>query len=848
MANKGKMRLLLLAMIMMINHALTAGEVIRIDKATRHLLPKGKEVDGMIGDWIMKNDQVIAVIAAAFPDREANQMVSSIQGAVIDFTTLASNNDQLVTYYPHGARVDVPSADTIMVLQQKGNTIQLKVVKYPTDKEPYTAETTYTLEDGSSFLEVNTTYRNPSSGAISFKPADKLRCDNEYMDAGPAGPGSLAFLYNRWYNAAYGVATPNGSLFVKAMEKKPKLTDVGCDIFYPREGQAPDGPVQLEAGQQINISRVLLTAGDVSGLQRVYAVLSGTSLPFLNVQVKDSRSKGIAGAVVWAKNTDGQLISAASTGREGNAGLLLEKGNYTVSVAKLGHDTISQEISVTGDGSSVFTLQPLTSVRAKVLGPDGKFMPVKVELRGKQGSRDPFLGPFKSNTGAGNLYFSNSSEFEIPVTPGTYEIAFSHGPEYDVVLKTVQLQRGETAGLEVQMKRSYSTPGWIVADMHNHTTGSGDTNAETGGRVINLAASGIEFAPATEHNRISTFTGVIEELGLERFIASSPGVELSGRPGPGDINHQNGFPVKIQDGKRGYGAPKTDKDPYVQMKRLFDYDNGKFKLMQQNHPNIGKLYFDKDQDGVKDQGFGTAPITHAMEISGGMVDFPKVLSGERTRSRLLPWLQMLNLGYRIYATANSDAHVVGHGSGSVFSYIRTKNDKPEKIDDEEIAHQVKDGHVVISNGPFLDVRINGALPGDEIKAANGQVAVNVRVLVSNWCPVNTVQVVVNGRAGQSLIFTKEANPGLFGEGPNAFEKEIAVSLEGDAHLIVIAYGKGETVGKVQGSAMRNAIPIAMSNPVFVDVDGNGFTPNGDLLDHPLPTARIAGRASANNNN
>jgi hypothetical protein len=30
------------------------------------------------------------------------------------------------------------------------------------------------------------------------------------------------------------------------------------------------------------------------------------------------------------------------------------------------------------------------------------------------------------------------------------------------------------------------------------------------------------------------------------------------------------------------------------------------------------------------------------------------------------------------------------------------------------------------------------------------------------------------------------------------------------------------------------MPIAVSNPIFVDVDGGGFQPNGDDLGVPLP--------------
>ena len=37
--------------------------------------------------------------------------------------------------------------------------------------------------------------------------------------------------------------------------------------------------------------------------------------------------------------------------------------------------------------------------------------------------------------------------------------------------------------------------------------------------------------------------------------------------------------------------------------------------------------------------------------------------------------------------------------------------------------------------------------------------------------------------------------------------------------------------------MRNATPIGMAKPVFVDVDGNAFIDNKDLLDNPMPTGK-----------
>ena len=34
-------------------------------------------------------------------------------------------------------------------------------------------------------------------------------------------------------------------------------------------------------------------------------------------------------------------------------------------------------------------------------------------------------------------------------------------------------------------------------------------------------------------------------------------------------------------------------------------------------------------------------------------------------------------------------------------------------------------------------------------------------------------------------------------------------------------------------------PLAYNNPIFVDVDGNGFKANGDLLGFDLPVAKVS---------
>lgn len=597
------------------------GEIVRLTEVNLSLLPGGKEVDGMAGDWLMRNDWVVAVIGAAYPDREANQMVSSIQGAVIDYTSRRANNDQLVVYYPQGARVDVPSADTIIVLRAKGTSVQLQAIRYPTAAEPYGATTTYTLNDKEGFLRVTTTYENKTSKAAAVRLYDQLRCDNRVDDAAPKGESNLAYLQNDWYHAAYGIATKGRKLYTEGKVGKKNLIKLGYEILYAEDS------VRLGPGQKLTISRVLLTGTDVADLQNQYTTFSGENNPSLAVTLKTTTGKVVDGAFVTVRDAQNAVLSSSITNATGQGRLFLPAGSYRVEASKPGHDTLRREISIPTDKSLSLVMQPPTKILMKVEDADGKLLPVKVEFRGIRGTKNPMLGPETRSAGAFNLYYSHTQNFEVPLPPGNYQVIVSHGPEYRAEVREITLGRGEARSLTIQMKRLFATPNWIIADLHNHSTGSGDSNVGREDRVINLAASGVEFAPATEHNRISSYTEVVRAAGLQHYIASAAGIELSGRPGPGDINHQIAFPLRTQAGQRGYGAPKTDVDPRVQMSRLYHYDQDRFKLMQQNHPNIGWLYFDKNQDGKIDKGFGTESITDVMEIRETMADLPAAVNG-----------------------------------------------------------------------------------------------------------------------------------------------------------------------------------------------------------------------------
>jgi hypothetical protein len=196
---------------------------------------------------------------------------------------------------------------------------------------------------------------------------------------------------------------------------------------------------------------------------------------------------------------------------------------------------------------------------------------------------------------------------------------------------------------------------------------------------------------------------------------------------------------------------------------------------------------------------------------------------------------MLNQGRRMWCVAVSDAHrIFGNGVGAWRTYVPSSTDDPARIDPIEMIRNSKAGRMVLTNGPFLTVSTGDGLPVGSTVVSEGRVDLKIVVKTANWIPVDRVQVLVNGRQPQEYNFTTRSRPEMFKEGAVRFDQTVRVNLEEDAHLIVVAVGEQADLKEGWGrNPYGNMHPIAYTNPIFVDVDHNGWRPNGDTLGHPL---------------
>jgi hypothetical protein len=809
--------------------------------------PQGKEVDAIYGDFVLRNEHLVAVVAQPLDTRNANMTVRGVGGCLIDLTERQAQNDQLSCYYPGAGRFQFTAPDKMRGLidgkpidvgqfaaagSNAADSVAIELASQPIDGRPRLL-LRYTLAKGAQHLLVETIYSNPTDKPVEDDLSDAIRADRTFT-FGTDAATSLFWADDEWFRQSYGVIIPGYA--VKGTGQRGTL------LQLEKDGSSK---LKLEPGQSHSIARQIYPASSLLAVRGVASQMAGSKVGRLNVLVGEPSP--VAQARV-ALSRDGKPYAAGRTDASGRLEFLLPVGAYEYVVTSLDGRTAEGNVSGGGDIELPVSLGKPSHVVATITTASGEPTPAKVSFTGTGGTANPDWGPDSGDTAVKNVYYTHTGSFKQAIAPGKYDVIVSYGPEHDAVFTSIEVPAGGDAQLEAVLKRTVHTRGWISADFHSHSSPSGDNTSSQFGRVQNLLCEQIEFAPCTEHNRIDTYAPHLKRMKVEHLLATCTGMELTGGPLP--VNHQNAFPLVYKPHTQDGGAPVTDVDPVVQAQRLALWDNKSDKLVQMNHPNLPQILGDRNEDGQPDAGFERMfGFVDVIEVHPpqGIFDPPeKGASGKLERNPVYHWMQMLNLGYRQPAVINTDSHYNYHESGYFRNFLKSSTDDPARIDTMEMVHAAERGHVVVSTGPFLSVeasaaraegRLIKAIPGDDLAAADGSVQLAIRVQCPNWLDINRVQVFLNGRAAKELNFTRRTTPERFSDETVRFQATVPLALAADTHIIVAAIGEGLTLGPVMGPNHGGKLPpAAVSNPIFADVDGGGFKPNGDLLDVPIAIA------------
>ena len=806
-----------------------APEAFEVGPGQKDQLPQGKEADGIIGDFLLRNDKVEAVISGNLPLRRANMSTfygatGTTPGCLYDLTLRGANNDQLTIFSP---------------AQQQGSVSWVRVVKDGRDGEAVVECAVtganhgglaryhqYQLRAGWQGLKITTTLVNES-----------------------AEPKKVS-LMDKWTNF-HRMGNALGIAWADAVDPADKA-GYAYGLVEAPAGLVPTKPYDLAPGASVTVTRFLAVGQSPVEAVGLVAAQRGPVGQVTGV-VHDSAGQPAPSAEILVRTTGDfdANVGVAHPDAEGHFSFGLPEGKYSVTFTDLGRADVPQTVDVKSGTTAKMeaAMAVASAIHFQITDDAGHSVPCKAQFLAIDGTEPVNLGPQDRAHGCVDQYHSERGDFRVPIPPGNYRVVVTHGIEFSHLEQKVTLAPGATFDFTGQLQRLVDTRGWVSADYHNHSTQSGDNVCGTPDRIINLAAENIEFAPTTEHNRLYDWRPIIYQLGLSNEIQTVPGIELTGQ-----LAHLNSFPFKPEPFTQDNGAPVWDLDPRTTAITLRDWQGVEpDRWVQINHPDMVKDFIDSRGAGRVDGGFhGLAELIDGIETQNG--SSTDILAGQPFRIgknsqgkeavqpiREFIWLQMLNRGHRYAAMAVNDAHTVyGNGVGGWRMYMPSKSDNPAEIDWRENCRHAKAGHSYLTSGPFLQVTTeDGTGPGDTTRAVNGGVKLKVRVQCTDWIDIDRVQVLVNGRAPAALNFTRAANAKMFKDGVVKFDETIEVPLHEAAHLIVVALGEHSDLSIGYGTSSQARMrPCAYHNPIFVDFDGHGFKPNGDTLGFPLPVAKL----------
>lgn len=809
------------------------------------LAPQGKEVDAIYGDTVLQNKHLRAVIANPDVTRNANMTVRNVGGCLIDLTTRHHESDQLSAFYP-GRRafafseIELSSEATSSVVNGKRSATgsgRIVVNAEGTAAKPG-CSVTWSLSADSPFLTATSTWTNTTAADISLTLEDDLRADagKEDMPKVANGTHELFWFHDIYWQQAYGIHAPGFRIRCNSNARDSVLA------YEPEDGK----PVVLRPGETFSLTRHIFVNRDLPGVLADFQDASGTGATLSHSRIiVTALGKPVPNARVGitAGDTDRGTIV---TNDDGAADVRLPPEECKIRVKIAGQEFEARTLTVK-DGDLFVDLKEYTPGLARITIVDGEGQPVpaKVDFKGKGETPTPNWGPETAEFFVKNLAYTPNGKVLTPLPSGEYELMISHGPEFHAEFTTLKIEPDKTTDLSIKLPRLIASPGWVSADFHSHSSPSGDNTSSQLGRVLNLAAENVEFAPCTEHNRISTYLHHIESLKLQPFLATVSGMELTGQPLP--LNHQNVFPLVYRPRTQDGGAPVTDSSPETQIERIAAWDSNSVKLIQQNHPDLGWLFYDRNGDQIPDDGysrsFGLMNVTEIHPIDPLLNPSRFEIRGGKAigNQTALNWLQLLNQGFRIYGVVNTDSHYNYHGSGGLRIWLRAGTDDPAEIGADEMRDAARNGNIIMSNGPYLEAsfRETGSdarpvISGQDLIAASKKVTARIKVQCPNWFDIDTVIVLVNGRRHDHLTFTRESHPDLFSKETVRFERSVDMELPDDSHLIVLTGHRTQVLGDIMGPSWGKQHPVALSNPVFVDITGDGFVANKDTLDIPLP--------------
>lgn len=479
-------------------------------------------------------------------------------------------------------------------------------------------------------------------------------------------------------------------------------------------------------------------------------------------------------------------VVVSAPGRAASAPIALQRADQN------GNQLQAFDVALQGEGALHYA----------IVDEDGQPSPAKLTL-------------FQNGRILEHLY-SVSGSGDHKLAPGHYHVGISRGFEYGVEEVEIDIPESGMAPLNVTLKHWVDTSGYLSYDAHVHSAPSPDSEVSKEDRIRTAVAAGLDIVVATDHEIITDLAPAVKNVGAENLIGTIVGQEVTASL----PNHTIAFPLqrdsdKVRDFVPWYGLDLAgifalEKQFGAQI-RTFAHPRGSYLDIVQWDRIAGAPGADVDPRtlGLAADAALWSWDFEAMELMNG---HQQVFSS----GILEDWMSFLNHGHRIIATGASDVHDA-ETPGTPRTYFRSATDRGAAFSMNEMVSSIVGGDVLVSLGAFARVKVNAAAGmGETVTDQDGSIDLALEVQAIPQIDVTELRIYVNCDEVKRISASNPVDSAQKFQGVIP----LPVPLDQDAYVVVLGLG-AERLPAVFESFAPSGVPRFVTNPVYIDVDGNG---------------------------
>ncbi len=364
--------------------------------------------------------------------------------------------------------------------------------------------------------------------------------------------------------------------------------------------------------------------------------------------------------------------------------------------------------------------------------------------------------------------------FEMNLPPGKWEIVVQHGAEHSVVFDAFTLKPGERSEKTYRPKRWVNMPkkGWYSGDDHVHCQILSDQDAQN--LMDYVVAEDIHLANVVKMGDIHrTF---FQQRGFGKGYRVRKGHYVLS-PGQEDPRTHQQLGHTLAMNTRAF---VRDTNKYYLYDLVFDEVHRQGGLSGHAHVNRDLFFVHRDM---------------SLNIPRHKVDFAEILQFGKLGTDL--YYEFLNLGYPLTASAGSDIPWGGTlGEVRVFAYLGEKT-----FSADNWFEAFRQGHTFVSNGPMLELEVEGARPGDHMELDKDRpVRVRGRLMIDPDRGAGSLDLIAHGEVINSVKASHD--------GQREIVMDVSVPVKGGVWLALKGTG-------ANGS-------VAHTTPVYITRKGQRF--------------------------